>query len=150
MGNTIDPGLYLANRKASEKQTGQNTLGKDDFLKLLITQLQNQDPMQPMQDKEFISQMATFTSLEQMTNMNKLLENVLSNQLDNSLMSYSEMIGKEVEWNKYNDELEKDELMVGQVKSVLQKDGVIQLQLQTGELIMPSQITRVSKPSALE
>jgi len=44
-------------------------MGKDEFLKILITQLQNQDPTAPMQDKEFIAQMAQFSTLEQMTNM---------------------------------------------------------------------------------
>jgi len=48
-----------------------NQLGKDEFLKILIVQLQNQDPLSPMEDKDFIAQMAQFSALEQMQNMSK-------------------------------------------------------------------------------
>jgi len=57
------------NRSINSGRKPQQQLGKDDFLKLLITQLSHQDPTAPMQDKEFIAQMAQFSSLEQMTSM---------------------------------------------------------------------------------
>ncbi len=61
--NTYNKSLVHEGRQTSHE------LGKDDFLKLLITQLSNQDPTSPMEDTQFISQMAQFSSLEQMTNM---------------------------------------------------------------------------------
>jgi flagellar basal-body rod modification protein FlgD len=51
-------------------------MDKNDFLKILITQLTHQDPTQPMDDKEFVAQMAQFSSLEQMTNMSEGLTKV--------------------------------------------------------------------------
>ena len=57
--------LEFNQRNAQPNQT----LGKDDFLRILLTQLAHQDPTAPMQDKEFIAQMAQFSSLEQMTNL---------------------------------------------------------------------------------
>lgn len=58
--------------KTETKKTGE--LDKDAFLKLLTTQLANQDPLNPMEDKEFIAQMAQFSTLEQIQNMNKNLQ----------------------------------------------------------------------------
>ncbi len=75
--------------------TPSNTLGKDEFLKLLITQLKYQNPLEPMEDKDFITQMASFSSLEQMQNLNTTIANLVAS---NQLQQAAALIGKQVSY----------------------------------------------------
>lgn len=59
----------------SASKAGQSNLGKDAFLQLLVTQMQYQDPLNPSSDTEFISQMAQFSALEEMQNLNQTVAN---------------------------------------------------------------------------
>lgn len=86
--------LQNAKNTAETGRTASSQLGKDDFLKLLITQLANQDPTSPMENTEFIAQMAQFSSLEQMTNMSTGF-NQLASMLSSS--EATSTIGKTVE-----------------------------------------------------
>lgn len=63
-------------QEADPAKSKASNLGKDQFLNILMTQLQNQDPMNPLEDKDFIAQMAQFSSLEQLTNLNKTMEGI--------------------------------------------------------------------------
>lgn len=140
MTNTIDSSLLLLNYQQNTRKTGKNILGKDDFLKILITQLQNQDPLNPMQDKDFIAQMAQFSTLEQMTNMENSLENFLKSQEQNYMLQASMLIGKTVTFLDANNE-EKTAV----VKSVSFKDGKTLFQLDNNEKssISLSQILKI-------
>jgi flagellar basal-body rod modification protein FlgD len=66
--NPISQALSGATGTSQPASAGQ-TLGKDDFLKLLVGQLQHQDPLAPSDDQQWIGQMAAFSQLEQVSNM---------------------------------------------------------------------------------
>jgi flagellar basal-body rod modification protein FlgD len=92
--------LPLTSTTSATATKGKSALGKDDFLKLLIVQLQNQDPMDPMKGTEFATQLAQFSSVEQLSNISSsLTESISANQvmtqsINNALAST--MIGKSV------------------------------------------------------
>ncbi len=77
-----------ADTTTTTRQTN-DSLGKDDFLKLLVAQLQNQDPLAPMSDTDFIAQMAQFSSLEQMQNMNTMMQTTKATSMIGSLVTWA-------------------------------------------------------------
>ncbi len=83
----------LNNSIKKDGRQAVKTMGKDEFLKLLITQLQHQDPTNPMEDREFIAQMAQFSSLEQMLTMNTNMEKLIGNM---SFSSSYDLLGRNV------------------------------------------------------
>lgn len=85
--------IYKFNNQNEEiKNKPSNDLDKDAFLKLLTTQLSNQDPLSPMEDREFIAQLAQFSSLEQMTELNKTMEKSSQSTIEAlELMNYNQM-----------------------------------------------------------
>ena len=105
----INQFVHDFNNKLNPGRKPQQNLGKDDFLKLLITQLSYQDPTAPMQDKEFIAQMAQFSTLEQMTSMSADFAK-LTSMLSGS--EASSALGKNVEL------IEGERLVQGTVKAV--------------------------------
>ncbi len=76
----------------------QNLLGKDDFLRLFVKQMQYQNPLNPMDNTEFASQLAQFSSLEQLTNISTQMKDLLifQNSLHNTLTA--SFIGRNVKY----------------------------------------------------
>jgi|WetSurMetagenome_2_1015567.scaffolds.fasta_scaffold46117_2 flagellar basal-body rod modification protein FlgD len=69
----------IANSVTSNASSGtpsSQQIGKSDFLQLLVTQLKHQDPMNPVDNQEFIAQMATFSSLEQLMSINEAVTKI--------------------------------------------------------------------------
>lgn len=100
---------------ASTKKSGESaTMGKEQFLTILIAQLKNQDPLSPMDNSQFTAQMAQFSSLEQLMNMSTQLT-----QMNASMGTASQLIGQKITWY----DTETKNYLTGDVTSVLQKDG---------------------------
>lgn len=95
------------------KTGGTQAMGKDDFLKLLVTQLQNQDPLNPSDPTEFTAQLAQFSSLEQLFAVNESLERLSASSGDMERLSALSLIGKEVTAGGESFRLGKDGVLLG-------------------------------------
>ncbi|MGG1311187.1 MULTISPECIES: flagellar hook capping FlgD N-terminal domain-containing protein [Cohnella] len=127
------------NVQKAAARSPSSELGKDDFLKILITQLSNQDPLQPMDNTQFISQMAQFSSLEQMMNVSKQME-----ALRYSPSLSSGVIGMQVEWYATNSD-GSTSLKSGIVDSIVMRDGVPYAKIGSDE-VKVEELTSIAYP----
>ena len=111
------------------KNAANGDLGKDDFLKLFVAQLQHQDPMSPMENAEFIGQMASFSTLEQISNL------AAANEKTNAIG----LIGRTV---TYTDAAKQTH--TGKVEKVTTVDGKPSLTVAGIDKIDPATITQVA------
>lgn len=86
---------FQGGSNSASAKSGDDIVSRDDFLRLLVAQLQHQDPMNPMQNQEFVAELATFSNLEQSTNQTRLLEQLLQMQQLNFGSQALTLIGKE-------------------------------------------------------
>lgn len=103
-------------------QPNTDVMGKDDFLQLLVAQLQNQDPLKPMESTEFTAQLAQFSSLEQLYNVNENLDDLGSNQLAMNNAQTISMIGKSA-WAEGNI-IQKSEVLPTEIYFGLDGDAM--------------------------
>ena len=111
------------------KSGANSAMGKDQFLKLFVAQLQHQDPMNPMQDSDFMGQMASCSTLEQVSNLAS--ENARSNAIG--------LLGRTV---TYQDKDGAEH--TGAVEKVSTKDGKPSLTVGGTDGVDPSSISQVS------
>lgn len=121
-----------------EKKSKGSDLGKEDFLKLLVAQLSNQDPTQPMDDTQFVTQLATYSSLEQQMTTNSNLEELISVTKSTTSSSAVSLIDKIVGWTT-----EEGELVTDQVSFVDIEGGNVYLYTASGQYIPFSAVSYV-------
>ena len=122
---------------ATQAAPGKNSeMGKDQFLKLFVTQLQHQDPMNPMQDQDFMGQMASFSTLEQVSNLARANETMAA-QL--GLSQSVGLIGRTVTWTDASKVTH-----TGVVEKVNHAAGGTSLTVAGTEGVDPSTITQIA------
>ena len=87
----------VGSQAAKTTSSNTSTMGKDDFLQLLVTQLQHQDPLNPMDSTGFTAQLAQFSSLEELQNINKTLGDVDKSQNILTNSQAVDYIGKQIQ-----------------------------------------------------
>jgi len=123
--NSVLDSLSL-DKKATDKTPKKNELGEDAFLQLLVTQMNNQNPLNPQDNSAFVAQLAQFSSVEGITKLNTQMEGMSSSFQSSTALQASALVGRQV-------------LVPGQVQAVTSGssvNGVIDVGATTSQLTL--------------
>lgn len=135
----VDPSISTtkAMQEAAKKKDGLNSM---DFMKLLIAQLTNQDPLSPMEDMDFTSQIAQLQALEEQTKLTSAMQDL---RTDAQIQTGANMIGRKVTGVDTT-----GEQATGVMINVLQKDDTVLVELEDGRQIAVNKVTRIADGGA--
>lgn len=137
VGGPVPQPAATAAKAAATSDAGKATLDYNNFLQLLIAQMKNQDPTNPMDPTEQISQLATFSNVEQSIKMNNSLETLISNS---SLANASSYIGKTI--------TSADGKTSGTVESIQVTSSGLSATITSGATIAIGEGIKISAPKA--
>ena len=140
--DTLNQTTAAATAKTTASSSTESVMGKDDFLKLLVAQLQNQDPLSPDDPTEFTAQLAQFSSLEQLTSLNTSMDNLVTSNANSDRFSTLTTIGKNVAYSSESFTYTGEAVELGyqldsnaaNVTMSLQQNGVTLARIQGTEL----------------
>lgn len=112
-------------RTQEETKPASNELGKDEFLKLLVVQLENQNPLEPQDNGEFISQLAQFSSLEGIDNLNDTMTSFVESAQSSQALEASLLVGRQVQVDTDTGFLQEGELFTGAIELPVTSSNVV-------------------------
>lgn len=141
--DSINQAATASSGQSTAKNKDDAIMGKQDFLTLLVAQLQNQDPLNPDDPTEFTAQLAQFSSLEQLFTLNESMNNLVTSNANSDRLSTLSTIGKNVAYTSSSFTFDGSPVELGyqldgkaaEVTLQLQLDGVTQATLKGANLI---------------
>lgn len=102
-------------KSSTSSLTGSSSLGKDSFLQLLVTQMQNQNPLDPQDNSEFVAQLAQFSSLETMQNLSTSVDSISTMYQSSQALQASSLVGRSVTVDAGSTYVDTSKAMTGSV-----------------------------------
>lgn len=138
-GSQVLNELGIQEKTKDEPKSGE--LGQKAFLKLMITQMENQDPLSPQENTEFIAQLAQFSSVEALDSMNNKFDNLTENFVANQALQASSLVGRSVAVPSDIAQLDVGDVVAASVEIPASTNNVsVKIYSQSGELIDQAQL----------